>query len=396
MKWIRILLIAAALFQATPVHAQRFGDGRFLRRLIGVEESPQDLERQRIEALQKARKQQEAAQTQRQDAQGLQQRSAPTPAVPQRSPYPGSRSPTPATRQSAPTRYGYRPFSTPGSKPQPSSALEPTPAKQSDTRSSSTSARLGASATTGLPNYPQTRFPPPRRPKATPAYGESESGKAIAKSQNRKQSGTIKGFGFTLRMKSGKAVVSHVEKGSTADDAGLKTGDRIDSIGSLAIESIGDAEQFTDVLKPGDQLEFEFERRGKKQKILVPFVRSATEVADAASEGEGSKLMLEPYSPKTRSAAVSAPLPIQSATSSPARSSSFVDSAQRHSLPPPKTKQSADSSNRRDSLRTDRPSEVDQLRDIVQTQKQVIAQLQKRLEQLEKSSRSGPLLYPPQ
>lgn len=80
---------------------------------------------------------------------------------------------------------------------------------------------------------------------------------------------------MTLKLVGAKVVATQIRPSGTAADAGLKTGDIITSIGSLPIKLPADVSQFDDVLTPGDQVEIEYLRKGEAGSTLVAFMRKA-------------------------------------------------------------------------------------------------------------------------
>ena len=142
------------------------------------------------------------------------------------------------------------------------------------------------------------------------------------------------------------------DRSSTADQAGIKQGDLIESIGSLPIESITDAEQFAEVLKPGDQLEFEILRRGKDSKMLVSFVRVADEN--------------QPIDPEQLAAEASEDGSEDEISFLKAPTSNVSVRKTQSILSQPGSK-----------------SEIEELREVVELQKEIINGLQKRLNALE-------------
>ena len=80
------------------------------------------------------------------------------------------------------------------------------------------------------------------------------------------------GFGAVVQMaKNNQMVVTRLHPQGNAIKAGLKPGDIVKAVGNAKLTSVEEYEQITKGLKPGDQMEFEFLRRGRAQKALVPF-----------------------------------------------------------------------------------------------------------------------------
>ncbi len=80
------------------------------------------------------------------------------------------------------------------------------------------------------------------------------------------------GFGAVVQMaKNNQLIVTRLHPQGNAIKAGLKPGDIVKAVGSVKLTSADEYEQITNGLKPGDQMEFEFVRRGHPQKALIPF-----------------------------------------------------------------------------------------------------------------------------
>ena len=80
--------------------------------------------------------------------------------------------------------------------------------------------------------------------------------------------------------------------------AGVKKGDVLESIGTIPVEEPTDVAQLDKVLKPGDQVEFEFARKKQTKKLLISFKEEmpvdetgdGEEYAAAATPGEVQRL----------------------------------------------------------------------------------------------------------
>ena len=367
MKRICLILVVVAISQADSLQAQRLGDGRFLRRMFGVEEpvpaaaypSPSS-EKQAEEALKKqaAAKQQsliEQREMLRRKAaleQRYQQQRLSTPQASQQRlggngwalPSPqSSPTPRPGAMPAAKTRYGYHPF---GESSPPSS--QPTPARNAKR------------------SWRQLEKP------VAPHAETKRSGQDPAP----KRSGQIEGFGVNLRMKGKQATITRVQKSSTAAEAGLKQGDIVKSIGSLPIDSIEDAEQFAEVLKPGDQLEFELLRRGKETKMLVSYLRVAEENKAPSTSLDKSKVDRD----------FSAPGDFTSKGKADDEVSFLED-------PNVNVSSRTQSILSKSELNiSDNQNEVEKLREVVAMQKQIINGLTQRLNALENKAAAGPEL----
>lgn len=61
--------------------------------------------------------------------------------------------------------------------------------------------------------------------------------------------------------------LGHITNGSSAEDMGLRQGDRVTMFNGVAVDSFDDLADEVDSTKPGDQVELEIERDGKSKKI---------------------------------------------------------------------------------------------------------------------------------
>jgi hypothetical protein len=78
-------------------------------------------------------------------------------------------------------------------------------------------------------------------------------------------------------------LVQDVDRSGAAWAAGIRAGDLITAVGGLKTSSKSGIESIVRVMEPGDQVEFEYVRRGKKQTALVQLGRPReTELAAAA------------------------------------------------------------------------------------------------------------------
>jgi Do/DeqQ family serine protease len=94
-----------------------------------------------------------------------------------------------------------------------------------------------------------------------------------------------KEFGLT---ESSGALVAGVAQGSSADRAGVKTGDIITSINGVAMKSAGELRNAIGMLRVGDQVEIGLLRDGKPRKITALIAeRSDAESANAADINQG-------------------------------------------------------------------------------------------------------------
>ena len=303
MKRLGLLFVLILSLFVAPLQAQRLGEGRLLRRILGFEPPPA------VEAEEKQRP--EASRNE--SASGKDGRPAKTATPPTALPKSPSQSPRrPANRHPSP------------------------PATRTDA---------------GIQRLPG------------PSAGGASAGSIVAprhpqQFQQPKPVRTFKhdGFGITLRTHGKKVIVSKIDKDGTAARAGIQQGDIVKSIASLPMSNPADVKQFSEVLKAGDQVEFEIVRRGKEEKVLVSFLRNM-------------QPDLEPHGVERQVA--EAPL-LPSPAEAPARSPSRNRTSSRQR------------------------SEVEELRELVRMQRQVIAELQARVRRLEQSTdTTGPTLALP-
>ncbi len=84
------------------------------------------------------------------------------------------------------------------------------------------------------------------------------------------------------------ALVAGVAPGSSAERAGIKTGDIITSINGITMKGAGELRNAIGMLRVGDKVEIGFLRDGKPQKVIALIAeRSEAEAANAADINEG-------------------------------------------------------------------------------------------------------------
>jgi serine protease Do/serine protease DegQ len=84
------------------------------------------------------------------------------------------------------------------------------------------------------------------------------------------------------------ALVAGVAPGSSAERAGIKTGDIITSINGVTMKGAGELRNAIGMLRVGDKVEIGFLRDGKPQKVIALIAeRSEAETANAADINEG-------------------------------------------------------------------------------------------------------------
>jgi len=98
------------------------------------------------------------------------------------------------------------------------------------------------------------------------------------------------------------ALVANVEKGSPADRAGLQAGDVIRSANGKPIVASGDLPAIVGLAQPGERLNLEVWRQGKRMQITAQLAASAEKVASASTpdseQGGRLGLVLRPLDPQ--------------------------------------------------------------------------------------------------
>ncbi len=111
---------------------------------------------------------------------------------------------------------------------------------------------------------------------------------------------TSAGFGAVVQMaKNNQLIVTRVLPQGNAIKAGLKPGDVVKSVGSVKLTSVEEYQQITKGLKPGDQMEFEFVRRGRDQKALVTFGTAPEVPVPTINVASEISVPTEPYMEST-------------------------------------------------------------------------------------------------
>jgi hypothetical protein len=85
-------------------------------------------------------------------------------------------------------------------------------------------------------------------------------------------------------------LVKQIDSRGAAALAGILRGDLIISIGGIEARQKSDLDSIVEIMQPGDQVEFEIQRRGKTEKVMVQF-------GDAPDSAEASADDLELESP---------------------------------------------------------------------------------------------------
>lgn len=349
-----VLSVSLSVVASLPsdAAAQRIGNGRVLRRIFGLEVEEDLAAKAAAEAAAEAAARAEAKKK-------AAAKAKPTPA----NPY----SVTPRTthasqqppRRGAPPRVNVVP-----DRPLPQPPEFRSPATRSDGNQSTSPANTYAKR--GEPN---------RLPTQSPASEFS-----IAKPQDTRKTVEHDPFGITVRMRGKYLTIYRVKRSGTADAAGIEIGDTLLSVGEIPMQRPADIEQLDEVLKAGDQVEFEIVRKGKKSKKLVAFKR----VASLESSPKDADEIDEAQEPLTLEPTPAGPMPLDANSDGTKETIGY-----------------------RDFEKTD---QVDALRKQIESQQQIIERLEWRLNQLEQirkpansvapparrgTAQQGPILLPP-
>ena len=96
---------------------------------------------------------------------------------------------------------------------------------------------------------------------------------------------TRNGFGFSVAENdNGQIVVSNVERGGNAAEAGIRRGDRIKEIGGIEAATAGEFDEIAKIMSAGDQMEFKIARSGQQKTLTVQYGESSEDVASSDSQ----------------------------------------------------------------------------------------------------------------
>ncbi|MEM7312628.1 MAG: hypothetical protein AAF497_05700 [Planctomycetota bacterium] len=122
-----------------------------------------------------------------------------------------------------------------------------------------------------------------------------------------------KGFGMTLKLIKGKVVVAATPKAGMASQAGVMKGDILASVGSMPIQFPQDITGFDKILSPGDMVDFELLRKGKKETVTVPYkkkpVEEGTLIEGAVAQNDELKANVNDVEEKLEPIASTTPVP---------------------------------------------------------------------------------------
>ena len=120
-----------------------------------------------------------------------------------------------------------------------------------------------------------------KKPKAKPKSDPFTSNRKVAntpadaspipKPATRSNPQATTGFGMLVELRGENLAVRQLAPKGNAAEAGIKRGDIIRSGGGVDFKNVDEFNQIAEILKDGDQLEFEIERRGKEEKVLIQF-----------------------------------------------------------------------------------------------------------------------------
>lgn len=115
---------------------------------------------------------------------------------------------------------------------------------------------------------------PPKRDARTranvPTRTQADTAR-VPQQPTRSNAQATEGFGMRVEQRGESLVVRQIDGKGNAAEAGIKRGDIILNGGGVEFSTVDEFNQITEILKNGDQLEFEIERRGKKEKLLIQF-----------------------------------------------------------------------------------------------------------------------------
>lgn len=142
--------------------------------------------------------------------------------------------------------------------------------KQAESRGKSpTPASRRSKGKSPTPAVRQTGGRVPTPAKRSVAKSGTTSNTKAKKSSAKSKDST--GFGMQLVMKSEKLVVSKIDSRGNAREAGVKKGDVILEAGGAKIGSVEELAEISKILGEGDQLEFQTDRRGKENTVLIQY-----------------------------------------------------------------------------------------------------------------------------
>ena len=120
-----------------------------------------------------------------------------------------------------------------------------------------------------------TRQAPSRSPTAKAGSSSRQKAPELSKSGSLRRPvtrSTRNGFGFQIALAANdNLVVSSVERGSNAEEAGIKRGDKILEIGGIEATSVEEFEEIAKIMGQGDELEFKIARASGQQKMNVRY-----------------------------------------------------------------------------------------------------------------------------
>lgn len=188
-----------------------------------------------------------------------------------------------------------------------------------------------------------------------------------------------------------RLVVSEIEPGSPAEQAGIRTGDQITSVGGIPTTTLKALDGILSSLNGGDQVSVEFIRNRKPQRALVRFEKTPVGDETPPSNDNDPQAVLLPPPPEMLDVPVDSTsgtdVGLRSVLDSNANPNRW-DSANRRPTAPisgGSSRRSATVADQATSTGVESPSgtTAEQLRQRIREQQQIIEQLEEQLRQLE-------------
>ena len=218
-------------------------------------------------------------------------------------------------------------------------------------------------------------------------FGERESlaEKSNSARTSRDRRDAPVGFGLTLDTRGEQLIVSEVDRSGNAFQAGLRPGDVLEQVGGVPIRGLAEFDEVAGVLKPGDQIEMVYARKGKSARATVGF-------GQAPAGAEGSSEPAPAFAPGTNNT------PNWALNNQPSRTPAN-DFAPPAWNPPAGNMSSATDANLRSVMDLDKqlsseagrsinPAEAAEWQRLIREQQQTIERLQRELDALRKSNSS--------
>jgi predicted metalloprotease with PDZ domain len=98
----------------------------------------------------------------------------------------------------------------------------------------------------------------------------------------------LRKFGLDFSEESESVLVTLVDSRGNASQAGLERGDKILSLGGAAVVNPKEFAQIAGLLSDGDQIELIYSRDGKEEKAFIQYGNSADSTAEKLVQGSGN------------------------------------------------------------------------------------------------------------